>query len=45
MREFDVLAIGTGAAGATVAARCAGADLKTAIVDQLPYGGTCVLRG
>ena len=45
MSHFDVLVIGTGAAGSTVAARCAGAGMQTAIVDRLPYGGTCMLRG
>lgn len=45
MTRFDVLVIGTGAAGSTIAARCAQAGMSAAIVDELPYGGTCALRG
>ncbi|MHB8761559.1 MAG: FAD-binding protein [Coriobacteriia bacterium] len=45
MRRFDVVVIGTGAAGSTVAASCGRAGLATAVVDELPYGGTCALRG
>lgn len=43
--DFNVLVIGSGAAGGTVAAKCAGAGLKTAIVDCRPYGGTCAIKG
>lgn len=43
--HFDVIVIGSGAAGATVAMKCAGAGLKTAIVDFRPFGGTCAIRG
>lgn len=32
-------------AGMTVANRCASKGLKVAITDELPYGGTCALRG
>ena len=45
MDHFDVLVIGTGAAGSTIAGSCATGGLKTAIVDRLPFGGTCALRG
>jgi glutathione reductase (NADPH) len=44
MEKFDVIVIGTGS-GSTVAKRCAEAGKKTAIIDYLPYGGTCALRG
>ncbi|CAN5331245.1 NAD(P)/FAD-dependent oxidoreductase [soil metagenome] len=44
MEKFDVIVIGTGS-GSTVAQKCAAAGKKTAIVDSLPYGGTCALRG
>jgi glutathione reductase (NADPH) len=44
MKKFDVVVIGTGS-GSTVALRCAKAGKKTAIIDYLPYGGTCALRG
>ncbi len=42
---FDLIVIGTGAGGFTPAIRCAKAGWKVAIVDDLPYGGTCALRG
>ena len=41
---FDLVVIGTGAAAAGVASRCKSAGWKVAIVDNLPYGGTCQLR-
>jgi glutathione reductase (NADPH) len=42
---FDLVVIGTGAAASTVANRCRAAGWTVAIVDELPYGGTCQLRG
>ncbi len=42
---FDLLVIGTGSAGAGVASRCRRSGWKVAIIDSLPYGGTCALRG
>ncbi|MBE0527818.1 MAG: NAD(P)/FAD-dependent oxidoreductase, partial [Thermoleophilia bacterium] len=45
MPEFDVVVIGSGAAAQNVAPRCAQTGLRVAIVDRLPYGGTCALRG
>ena len=45
MPEFDVVVIGSGAAAQNVAPRCAQAGLRVAVVDRLPYGGTCALRG
>ncbi len=46
MREsFDLVAIGTGTAAATVAARCREAGWRVAVVDSRPFGGTCALRG
>lgn len=44
-QRFDVLIIGTGAAASAAAARCRKADRSVAIVDELPFGGTCALRG
>src|ERR1022692_2079177 len=44
-RKFDVIAIGTGSAASTVAARCREAGWQVAIVDSRPFGGTCALRG
>lgn len=45
MEHFDLIVIGTGAAGSTVAHRCRTAGWQVAIVDARPFGGTCVLRG
>ena len=42
---FDLIVIGTGAGGSAVASRCRSAGWRVAIVDELPYGGTCALRG
>jgi glutathione reductase (NADPH) len=44
MKKFDVIVIGTGS-GNSIAQRCSKAGKKTAIIDSLPYGGTCALRG
>ncbi|HEY5218429.1 MAG TPA: NAD(P)/FAD-dependent oxidoreductase [Gemmatimonadaceae bacterium] len=42
---FDLIVIGTGSAGSAPAYRCRKAGWRVAIVDELPYGGTCALRG
>lgn len=44
MKKFDVVVIGYGS-GAEVAAGCADAGLKVAIVEEGPLGGTCLNRG
>lgn len=44
MQNFDAIVIGTGS-GIMVAKRCAAGGKKTAIIDSLPFGGTCALRG
>ena len=41
----DVLVIGTGSAGATVAQAARKAGKTVAIIDKLPFGGTCSQRG
>ncbi len=43
--DFDVIVIGTGAAGSSVAFACSEAGRKVAIIDKRPFGGTCALRG
>jgi len=43
--QFDLIVIGAGTGGVGVARPCAKAGWKVAIVDSLPYGGTCMLRG
>lgn len=45
MKQYDVIVIGSGMAGMTIANKCARKGLKTAVTDALPYGGTCALRG
>ncbi|GAA6618825.1 dihydrolipoyl dehydrogenase family protein [Scytonema sp. NUACC26] len=44
-RKFDLIVIGTGVAGSTVAKQCRAAGWDVAIIDSLPFGGTCALRG
>ncbi|PWT80164.1 MAG: NAD(P)/FAD-dependent oxidoreductase [Acidobacteria bacterium] len=44
-RQFDLIVIGTGAAGSPVAYRCRQAGWSVAIIDSHPFGGTCSLRG
>jgi len=43
--QFDLIVIGTGAAGSPVAHKCREAGWKVAIVDSGAFGGTCALRG
>ncbi|AYE85837.1 dihydrolipoyl dehydrogenase family protein [Sulfitobacter sp. D7] len=42
---LDLIVIGAGMAGINAAKKAAGAGWSVAIVDELPYGGTCALRG
>ena len=44
-QRFDVVVIGSGTAGSTVASSCQSAGWSVAVVDSLPFGGTCALRG
>ena len=41
----EILVIGTGTAGYTLAMKCRKAGRKVVIVDSRPYGGTCAMRG
>ncbi|MGH1525382.1 dihydrolipoyl dehydrogenase family protein [Leifsonia sp. L25] len=43
--DFDLIAIGSGTASAAAATKCAKAGWRVAVVDDLPFGGTCALRG
>ena len=43
--ELDLVVIGAGTGANSVARVCAKERWKVAIVDCLPYGGTCALRG
>ncbi len=45
MKNFDLIVIGTGSAGATAAYKCRKAGWDVAIIDSKPFGGTCALRG
>src|SRR6266571_274447 len=44
-RQFDLIVIGTGVAATTAAFQCREAGWSVAIIDSLPFGGTCALRG
>ena len=43
--QYDLVVIGAGMAGINAANKCGEAGWQVAIVDELPYGGTCALRG
>lgn len=44
-KEFDLVVIGTGAAGAAAAYACREKGWEVAVIDSNPFGGTCALRG
>ena len=44
-QHFDLIVIGAGMGGVAAANKCAAQGWQVAIVDALPYGGTCALRG
>ena len=44
-QHFDLIVIGAGMAGVAAASKCGTQGWQVAIVDALPYGGTCALRG
>lgn len=44
-RQFDLIVLGVGMAAVSAANKCAAAGWSVAVVDELPYGGTCALRG
>lgn len=43
--SFDLVVIGTGTAASRAAHKCSSAGWNVAIIDSLPFGGTCALRG
>jgi len=43
--SYDLIVLGAGMAGVAAATKCATEGWRVAIVDSLPYGGTCALRG
>jgi len=44
-KSYDLVVIGTGTAASVATARCRSAGWSVAVVDHLPFGGTCQLRG
>src|SRR6476646_8196048 len=42
---YDAIIVGTGQAGAPLAARLSGAGMKVAIIERKLFGGTCVNTG
>lgn len=44
-KNFDLIVIGSGEAGGTVASKCRSAQWNVAVIDSQPFGGTCPLRG
>lgn len=45
IKEFDVLVIGSGVSGKSIALDCASEGMKVAIADNREFGGTCAIRG
>ncbi len=45
MKKHEVLVIGTGVAGSSVAKTCRKAGMDVAVVDKEPLGGTCARKG
>lgn len=41
---YDLIVVGAGMAGAAASNKCGSAGWRVAIVDELPYGGTCALQ-
>jgi glutathione reductase (NADPH) len=44
-RSYDLVVIGTGTAASVAAYSCRAAGWRVAVIDHLPFGGTCALRG
>ena len=44
-KTYDLIVIGTGNAGTAMSLEARHAGWRVAIVDELPFGGTCALRG
>jgi glutathione reductase (NADPH) len=45
MDDYDVIVIGTGTAAQVVSSRVRRAGRSVAMIDHLPFGGICALRG
>src|SRR5216684_7608602 len=44
-KHYDLVAIGSGTAAQVASARVRAAGWSVAVIDHLPFGGTCALRG
>lgn len=44
-KHYEFIAIGTGTAASVAASRCRSAGWTVAVIDHLPFGGTCALCG
>ncbi|SDR59119.1 glutathione reductase (NADPH) [Rhizobiales bacterium GAS113] len=44
-KNYDLVVIGTGTAASVAASCCRAAGWRVAVIDHLPFGGTCALRG
>lgn len=44
-KTYDLVVIGTGTAASVAASQCHSAGWHVAVIDHLPFGGTCALRG
>jgi len=44
-KRYDLVVIGTGTGASGAASRCRSAGWSVAVIDHLPFGGTCALRG
>jgi glutathione reductase (NADPH) len=44
-KTYDLVVIGTGTAAQVVSSRVRAAGWSVAVIDHLPFGGTCALRG
>lgn len=44
-QEFDLIVIGTGPSGSTIATKCSEQGWNVAVIEEIGYGGTCPLSG
>src|SRR5258708_26464992 len=45
MKTYDLVVIGTGTAAQVASSRVRAAGRSVAVIDHMPFGGTCALRG